>query len=54
MALQALAGFTEDTFTNEINMSVTFDLPGLSSPVTRDITSDNRFNRLDVEVCSYT
>ncbi len=50
MALQALAGFTEDTFTDTIDMDVSFDFPGLSNPVTRVITSENRFDRFDVEV----
>jgi len=50
VALQALAKFAEHTYTADIEQSVVFTLPGLSSNVVRTVNSENRFQRFDVEV----
>ena len=50
IALQALAKFAEGTYTADIEQSVVFTLPGLSSNVVRTVNSENRFQRFDVEV----
>ena len=50
VALQALAKFAESTYTSDIEQSVIFSLPGLSSNVVRAVNKKNRFQRFDVEV----
>jgi len=45
-----LAEFAEGTYTGDIEQSVVFTLPGLSSNVVRTVNSENRFQRFDVEV----
>ena len=50
VALQALATFAESTYSQVIDKTIVFNLPGLSSSVTTTITTDNRFERFDVEV----
>jgi len=45
-----LAEFAEGTYTADIEQSVVFTLPGLSSNVVRTVDSENRFQRFDVEV----
>ena len=50
VALRALAKFAESTYTSDIEQSVTFSLPGLSSNVVRAVNEENRFQRFDVEV----
>ena len=50
VALRALAKFAESTYTSEIEQSVIFSLPGLSSNVVRAVNKKNRFQRFDVEV----
>ena len=50
VALRALAKFAENTYTSDIEQSVTFSLPGLSSNVVRAVNKENRFQRFDVEV----
>ena len=52
VALQALARFAESTYTSDIEQSVIFNLPGLSSNVVRAVNNENRFQRFDVEVTS--
>ena len=54
VALRALAEFAESTYTSDIEQSVTFSLPGLSSNVVRAVNKENRFQRFDVEVTSIT
>ena len=49
IAMQALAKFSEVTYSSQLNQSVTFDIDGLSAePVT--VTDENRFERTEVEV----
>ena len=50
VALQALAKFAESTYSQTIDKTIVFSLPDISSPVTRTITTGNRFERFDVEV----
>ena len=52
VALRALARFAESTYTSDIEQSVIFSLPGLSSNVVRAVNNENRFQRFDVEVTS--
>ena len=47
--MQALSRFSEETYSSELNKTVTFDIQGLSAdPVT--ITDETRFERTDYEV----
>ncbi len=49
IAMKALSGFAQDTFTKELAKRVTFDLPSLlADPVS--ITPDNRYQRNTVNV----
>ena len=50
VALQAFAKFAETTYTSDIEQSVIFSLPRLSSNVVRAVNNENRFQRFDVEV----
>lgn len=47
--MQALARFSEITYSGELDKLITYDVPGLiRSPVS--ITNTNRFERTEVEV----
>ena len=49
IAMQALARFSEETYSSQLNQSIMFDIDGLSAdPVT--VTDENRFERTEVEV----
>ena len=49
IAMQALARFSEETYSKQLNKTMTFDIQGLTAePVT--ITEDNRFERNEFEV----
>ncbi len=49
IAMKALSGFAQDTFTRELNKRITFDVPGLSADAV-SITPDNRYQRTTVNV----
>ena len=49
IAMQALARFSEDTYSSQLNKTIAFDIQGLTAaPVT--ITDNNRFERNEFEV----
>ena len=53
IAMKALSGFAQDTFTRELNKIVTFDLPALTA-APLSITPGNRYERNTVNVSSNT
>lgn len=52
IAMQALARFSEETYSSQLNKTITFDVEGLAAdPVS--ITDENRFERTEYEVRGY-
>ena len=52
IAMRALARFSEETYSSQLNKTITFDVEGLAAdPVA--ITDENRFERTEYEVRGY-
>ena len=50
VAMKALAGFAEDTYTRTLNKQISFEIPSLSSVEPVTINGDNRYERNVVNV----
>lgn len=50
VAMKALAGFAEDTYTRRLNKQISFEIPSLASVEPLNINGRNRYERNVVNV----